>query len=60
MSLRKVYKGKAACENSGQGLAAVGELTGAIWMEVQAPLNTIQVLWAKFNVYGRYLLFVMQ
>lgn len=60
LSVQKIYEGKDACENFGEDLAAAGEFAGAIWMDVQAPLNTIQVPWVSFNAYGNYLPVVMQ
>ena len=60
LSVQKVYEGKDACGNSGQDLVAAGEFAGAVWMDVQAPLNTIQVPWVSFNAYGNYLPVVMQ
>jgi hypothetical protein len=54
-NLRKVHEAQGACENFGQDLAAAGEFAGAIWIDVQAPLNTVQVPWVSFNAYGSYL-----
>jgi hypothetical protein len=60
LSVQKIYEGKGACENFGEDLAAAGEFAGAIWIDVQAPLDTIQVPWVSFNAYGNYLPVVMQ
>jgi hypothetical protein len=57
LTLRKVYGGMGACENSGQDMAAAGEFAGAIWIDAPASLNTLRVPWVSFNAYGSFLPF---
>ena len=53
--MEMAISGFSICEKYMRDMAAAGEFAGVIWIDVQAPLNTIKVPWASLNANGGYL-----